>query len=91
MSDHSILAQMRRPKLLVRAARIGLETYDPKYALPSCVKTNTQSSRLPVLIDHESELEEDRKTGAATYNVQDHVKVLTALLFEALQPPKIVS
>ncbi|MEM7439838.1 MAG: DUF6477 family protein [Pseudomonadota bacterium] len=82
------LQKLRRPKLLVRAARIGLETYNPKTSLPRIQSSNAHA-RLPLLMDEECALEEERKSGAATYNVQDHVKILTAVLFEAMKPPKM--
>ena len=77
---------LRRPSLLVRAARIGLEDYSRDRDLKRVLKT----ARLPgpgraavPLLEEESQLEERRKDPGAGYSVARHVEVLIALMAEA--------
>ncbi len=88
------LTELRRPKILIRAARAGVPDYrrdrdlkrlvlDPKGAEP-------RNPMLPLLTE-EHRLESNRTNGGATYNIQRHVAVLTAIIAEArlLPPPSV--
>lgn len=85
------LADIRRPRILIRAARAGVLDYrrdrDLKRLLRDAKSTAPDQAIRPLLAE-ESRLEETRMNGGATYNVQRHVAVLTALIAEArLLPP----
>jgi hypothetical protein len=68
MTDFStILKDLRRPRLLIRAARHGLSDYRR---------------------DREAEIEGNRQTGSACYNVARHIEVLIALMAEARLLPR---
>ena len=82
----TLLRALRRPALLIRAARIGQASYDRKRDLGRILRT----SRLPapgpaamMLMERESELDERRRTGSAAYTFGAHVEVLAALMAEA--------
>ena len=87
-----ILANLHRPKLLVRAAHFGLEEYNRDRDLKRVMKSgNTPSPARAVssLMAEEAALEETRQTGGSNYSVRRHVEVLIALMAEArLLPPK---
>lgn len=85
------IATLRRPRLLVRAARIGIEDYQRERDLCRLMK----SSHLPsperavsALIDEEEVLEETRRRGDADYSPMRHVEVLIALMAEARLLPR---
>jgi hypothetical protein len=81
----TILAALRRPKILVRAARAGVVEYRRDRDLKRILRL-PRSTAPRQAIDHllaeESRLEEIRAAGEATYSIQRHVAVLTALLAE---------
>lgn len=96
MTDFAVtLTDLRRPKILIRAARAGVPDYrrdrdlkrlvrDPKGMAP-------KNPMLPLLAE-EHRLESNRTNGGATYNIQRHVAVLTAIIAEArLLPPPAVT
>jgi len=87
----TLLAALRRPCLLIRAAKFGLADYRRDRDL----RRLTQSSSLPspgravnLLISEENRLEETRRTGDATYSVARHIEVLVALMAEARLMPQ---
>lgn len=86
-----ILANIHRPRLLIRAARFGIEDYRRERDL----KRLTHSATLPSpasavsrLIAEEERLEDIRKSGDVSYRVSKHVEVLIALMAEARLLPK---
>lgn len=87
MTDMSTpLAHLRRPKLLVRAARFGLDDYDRSRDLKRLTgMPATPSIRVAVdrLLEAEAEMEETRKIGHAGYSPARHVELLIALIAEA--------
>ncbi|MGJ8583254.1 MAG: DUF6477 family protein [Marinosulfonomonas sp.] len=81
-----ILRKIYRPRLLIRAARFGLQDYRRERDL----KRLTQASATPspatairALMQQEAQLEETRKADDASYRVTRHVEVLIALMAEA--------
>ena len=74
MDLHPILCDMRRPKSLIRAARLGLQ---------SRCEANTRAPSIEGMLTREKYLEDERRSGAAGYRAQDHVRLLTAILVEA--------
>ena len=86
MDPIEILARIRRPRLLVRAARFGLEEYDRRRDLRRLMKCGEPPSperAFQRLIDEEARIEETRRKGDATYSISAHVDVLIALMAEA--------
>ncbi|SPJ22254.1 DUF6477 family protein [Palleronia abyssalis] len=80
------LAGLRRPRLLVSAARFGLGTYRREAVLPRLLDGSVPlpgRTSLRGLARLESELEAGRKEGRATYSIAAHVECLTALMAEA--------
>ncbi len=90
-----LLSNVRRPRLLIRAARFGVQDYDRARDLKRVMKSSTAPSparALNCLMTEEARLEEIRKTGDATYSVARHVEVLIALMAEVrLLPPNAKS
>ncbi|MFO1209437.1 MAG: DUF6477 family protein [Amaricoccus sp.] len=81
----TLLNALRRPKILVRAARAGVVDYRRERDLRRLLR---QRAAAPVqaigsLLAEEDRLESTRTAGDATYSIQRHVAVLTALLAEA--------
>jgi hypothetical protein len=80
----TFLTQIRRPKLLVRAARMGLQTYRAERDLSAVFSTDARrGDRVRSLIEREQQLEDGRLSGDSAYSIQSHVGVLIALLAEA--------
>ena len=90
-----LLSNVRRPRLLIRAARFGVQDYDRARDLKRVMKSSTAPSparALNCLMTEEARLEEIRLTGDATYSVARHVEVLIALMAEVrLLPPSAKS
>lgn len=86
MTDFSnTLSAVRRPKILIRAARAGLADYrrdrDLKRILKAARPAGDRNVLVPLLAEEER-IETQRQEGDATYSVQRHVAVLTALIAE---------
>jgi hypothetical protein len=82
----AMLTDLRRPKILIRAARAGICDYRRDRDLKRLVrdgKGEAPRDAIQPLLAEEHRLEETRVGGGATYNIQRHVAVLTALLAEA--------
>ena len=82
----TILAALRRPKILVRAARAGVVDYRRERDLRRILRLGRAAApryALDHLIAEERRLEETRAAGEATYSIQRHVAVLTAIVAEA--------
>ena len=85
MSDFcNKLASLRRPRLLMRAARFGLGDYRRDRDLRRLVQCGpSPEETVPSLMSAEERLEETRLAGDAAYSVARHIEVLIALLAEA--------
>lgn len=85
MSDFRImLANLRRPRLLMRAARFGLAEYRRDRDLRRLVDSAaTPEQTVPRLMSVEERLEATRLAGDASYSAARHIDVLIALLAEA--------
>ncbi|MBO9400819.1 DUF6477 family protein [Shimia sp. R9_3] len=80
------LSELRRPRLLIRAARAGCTEYVRDQHLRRSFgsgKHQRHSEALTRLIALESALNEARKTGAASYSLIEHVDLLIAMMGEA--------
>lgn len=84
MSDiRTVLSQLRRPRLLMRAARFGLGDYRRERDLRRLVGPITSPEKAVTrLMDEEEQLEAHRIEGRADYSLARHVEVLIALMAE---------
>jgi hypothetical protein len=84
MSDfRTLLAEMRRPSLLMRAARLGLCDYRRDRDLRRLIQTGaTAENAIKHLLTEEDRLEGCRRKGDAGYSLSHHIEVLIALLAE---------
>ncbi len=87
MSDVlSRLAALRRPKLLVNTARLGLADYHRDRDLKRLMHRTAlpaPGAAVSVLLEEEEELDAIRRAGMAGYSPARHIAVLIALLGEA--------
>jgi len=82
---HSLLKNLKRPKLLVQAARFGLDEYRREVDLLRTLEITTLPR--PVegilqLIDLENELNEQRETKRSDYDMARHINAVTAIMAE---------
>jgi hypothetical protein len=91
MSDNAstlsaAVSALRRPMLLVRAARFGLTDYrrdrDLRRLLPAAPLPSPEAA-VDRLLAAEQDAEARRREGSATYSVATHVELLVALIAEA--------
>ncbi len=81
----SVLNALHRPRILVRAARAGVIDYRRDRDLKRLLRNpraTAPAKALTSLLAEERTLEATRTAGVATYNIQRHVAVLTAILGE---------
>lgn len=87
MSDPlTVLRALRRPRLLIRAARLGVTEYRRERDLARLVSSPrlpSPAQALDRLLDQEERLEATRRAGDASYSISHHVDVLIALMAEA--------
>lgn len=80
------LSHLRRPRLLVRAARIAAQDYRRTARLPRLLGygvTPRSGDAVVRLMALEAEMNEKRETGDASYSIAGHVEILTALMGES--------
>ncbi|MDB6453117.1 DUF6477 family protein [Falsirhodobacter sp. 20TX0035] len=91
MTDfRTLLATLSRPRLLVRAARLGIEDYRRDRDLRRLTDHARPESALPQLLEKEAVMEATRMAGDASYSVARHVELLIALMAEARLQPRLV-
>lgn len=81
----TLLSSLRRPRLLIRAARIGLSDYRRDRDLGRILQEDSPAAphlALDALISAEAEIESIRKSGDVTYSAIRHVEILIALMAE---------
>jgi hypothetical protein len=87
MTDFStLLANLRRPRLLIRAARHGIHDYRRDRDLRRLISTDARlspESTLSRLLNEEERAELTRRAGDAAYSITRHVDLLIALMAEA--------
>lgn len=90
MTDfRALLADLRRPRLLIRAARCGVDDYRRDRDLRRLIDGTMSPDRaLPRLMREEKQLEEIRLSGDAEYSVSRHIEVLIAMLGEIRLLPR---
>ncbi len=82
----TLVSTLKRPGLLVRAARFGLDDYRRDVHLRRILKTEPlprTGAALMRLMDKEAELNDMRRAKSAEYNPTLHISVLTAIMGEA--------
>ncbi|PJE25670.1 hypothetical protein SAMN06297129_2555 [Pseudooceanicola antarcticus] len=83
---HAMLGQLKRPKLLVGAARQLAEDYQRERHLPPLLgqpAPRRHGAAALDLLEREAELDDQRRIGAGTYSPQRHIRLLAALIGEA--------
>lgn len=90
MTDfRATLAQMNRPRLLIHAARIGLQDYRRERDLRRLGSVSARPDQiLPQLLAEELRAEENRKSGLASYSIAHHIDLLIALMAEIRLLPR---
>ena len=80
------LSTLKRPALLARAARFGVDDYRREHHLPRLLDGATPpkpAAALMALFSKEAEIESWRKENAGHYRPAQHVDVLIAIMGEA--------
>ena len=79
-----LVEAIRRPRLMIRAARLGLAEYRRERDLRRLLGATPGPDRaLPALIEAEARAEATRQGGDAAYSIAAHVELLIALMAEA--------
>ena len=77
--------RLKRPRILIDAARRRADRYDRRRDLPHLLGTvASHGAAMIQLLEIEASQEMARKTGARAYCVQRHITVLSALIAEDL-------
>lgn len=82
----TLLKALRRPRLLIRAARYGMMDYRRDRDLQRLLKGTrlpSPAQALGALIEQEAQLEQTRQAGDAGYSISRHVDLLIAMMAEA--------
>ncbi|SEW08235.1 hypothetical protein SAMN04488515_0966 [Cognatiyoonia koreensis] len=82
----ALIGKLQRPKLLVRAARFGLDDYRRERDLPRALKSAViprTGEALLRLSDLEAEMNEKRELQDAAYSYATHIDLLIAIMAEA--------
>ena len=85
MSDfRALLADLRRPRLLMHAARFGVADYRRERDLKRLISLPASpEATVGQLLSQENKLEQNRQRGDAAYSIARHIEVLIALLAES--------
>ncbi|WP_456390156.1 DUF6477 family protein [Profundibacter sp.] len=81
----SLLKNLHRPRLLIRAARFGMPNYSRKRDLQRLIRSSGMPSpaqAITKLMFEETILEDKRNTGDASYSIARHVSILIAMMGE---------
>ncbi len=82
----TMVTNLRRPKLLIRAARFGTDEYSRERHLARILRTDKlprSGEALMRLMQVEDDMNDRRIAKDATYSVARHVEVLIALMGES--------
>lgn len=85
------IASLRRPRILVRAARSGLGDYDRPRDLRRLIRDGDlpgPDAALRRLLAEEDRLEETRRSGDASYSMTRHIEVMIAMMAESTALPR---
>lgn len=85
MSDlRALLSDLRRPRLLMHAARFGVSDYRRDRDLRRLISLPASpEATVSALLSQEDKLEQNRQRGDAAYSIARHIEVLIALLAES--------
>ena len=86
-----LIATLRRPRLLIRAARFGQSDYNRNLDLKRLIHAPVApppEAALRRLIAEEEVLEASRREGAAAYSLMRHIELLIAMMAEARLLPR---
>jgi hypothetical protein len=89
----SLVTELRRPRLLIRAARAGVAGYNRNRDLKRVMRMAEPPAperALSALIAAEAEVEETRRGGEAGYSFTRHIELLIAMIGEAQLLPRPV-
>lgn len=81
-----LLLDLKRPRLLIRAARIAAQDYRRDICLRRALGDTPPArsgAALMALMEIEALMDENRRAKDASYSVTRHVEVLTAMMGEA--------
>lgn len=84
------LSDLRRPRLLVRAARYGVSNYRRTRDLGRITgqsRLASPSAVVETLLHQEEQVEQTRLAHDGTYNVNKHIELLIALMAETRAMP----
>ncbi len=87
----ALVTGLRRPALLIRAARAGLVEYNRNRDLKRLMRLPhppAPERALDALLAEEALLEETRKAGGGRYSVARHIEVLIAMMAEVRLLPR---
>ncbi len=87
----SLVTELRRPRLLIRAARAGVTGYNRNRDLKRVMRVAeppAPARALSALIAAEAEIEETRQKGDAAYSFTRHIELLIAMIAEAQLLPR---
>lgn len=82
----SMLNDLKRPRLLIRAAKLGVDEYRRETHLPrhlGYASLPRSGQAVMRLMEIEAVMNEMRSTGNASYSLVKHVDVLIAMMGEA--------
>lgn len=82
----TMISSLRRPRLLVRAAKVGAQEYDRNRHLQRLFGFGTlpgSGAALIRLMEMERDVDEQRRSGDAGYSLVRHLDLLIALIGEA--------
>ena len=82
----TFISSMRRPRLLVRAARLGLQDYNRKRSLRRLFPGDAipgPGQAFHILAEREHMVDQSRRNGDAAYSVARHIELLIALIDES--------
>ncbi|PRY26292.1 hypothetical protein CLV78_101387 [Aliiruegeria haliotis] len=80
------LGALRRPRLLIRAARHGIGEYNHSRDFKRVMRSDSTPAperAVRKLMDAEAELDRRRREGDASYSPSRHVEIMIALMAEA--------
>ena len=84
----SQICALRRPSMLIRAARLGQSDYRRERDLKRLIAApNAWDEVIPQLLKHEHEIEQIRLRGEIGYSAARHIELLIALMAEAQRLP----
>lgn len=86
-----LISTLKRPRLLIRAARFGQGEYnrsrDLKRLMRAAVVPSPEQA-LQRLLAEEAQLEASRQDGDATYSLMRHIEILIAMMAEVRLLPR---